>query len=134
MQKITSVAGLKNAIQLLEAEQEIKGQQLKEQLLFTYESFSPINILKRSLKEIYSTSDLLENISGTTFGVASGVLLNKLFVGKSGNIIRKLLGSFLQFGLTKVVSQNAELLKAIGQVLYSHLFSKRIKKRDIPDQ
>ena len=134
MQKITSVAGLKNAIQLLEAEQEIKGQQLKEQLLFTYESFSPINILKRSLKEIYSTSDLLENISGTTFGVASGVLLNKLFVGKSGNIIRKLLGSFLQFGLTKVVSQNAELLKSIGQVLYSHLFSKRIKKRDIPDQ
>ena len=134
MQKITSVAGLKNAIQLLEAEQEIKGQQLKEQLLFTYESFSPINILKRSLKEIYSTSDLLENISGTTFGVASGVLLNKLFVGKSGNIIRKLLGSFLQFGLTKVVSQNAELLKAIGQALYSHLFSKRIKKRDIPDQ
>ena len=134
MQKITSVAGLKNAIQLLEAEQEIKGQQLKEQLLFTYESFSPINILKRSLKEIYSTSDLLENISGTTFGVASGVLLNKLFVGKSGNIIRKLLGSFLQFGLTKVVSQNAELLKSIGQVLYSHLFSKRIKRRDIPDQ
>ena len=125
MQKITSVAGLKNAIQLLEAEQEIKGQQLKEQLLFTYESFSPINILKRSLKEIYSTSDLLENISGTTFGVASGILFNKLFVGRSGNIFRKLLGSLLQVGLTRVVSENAELLKSLVQVMLKHLFAKR---------
>jgi len=125
MQKITSVAGLKNAIQLLEVEHQIKGQQFKEQLIFTYESFKPINVLKRSLKDIFSRSDLIENISETTFGVASGVLLNKLIVGKSGNIIRKLLGSLMQFGLTRVVSQNAELLKSLGQVLLNHLFHRR---------
>ena len=125
MQKITSVAGLKNAIQLLEAEQEVKGQQFKEQLLFTYDSFRPINIIKRTLNDFFSTPDLTEKLSGTTVGVASGILFNKLFVGRSGNIFRKLLGSLLQVGLTRVVSENAELLKSLVQVMLKHLFAKR---------
>jgi len=38
MENITSAAGLKNAIQLLEAEQADKGQLLKAQFYLTYES------------------------------------------------------------------------------------------------
>ena len=47
MQNITSTAGLKNAIQLLEAEQAVKGQLLKEQFYITYESLKPVNLLKK---------------------------------------------------------------------------------------
>jgi hypothetical protein len=50
MQNITSVNGLKNAIQLLEVEQDLQGQQLKEQFYITYESLRPVNLLRNTLK------------------------------------------------------------------------------------
>ena len=48
MQNITSAAELKDAIQLLEAEQSIKGQLLRELLFLTYEGLKPVNLLKNA--------------------------------------------------------------------------------------
>src|SRR5664279_1237117 len=104
MQNISSSAALKDAIQLLEVEQEIKGQLLKEQLYITYESLKPLNLLKHALKEISSSPYLIDNISGSAMGLLSGFLSKKIFVGASGNLIRKLIGSVLQFGITNAVS------------------------------
>jgi hypothetical protein len=49
MEKITSVEELKKAILLLEIKQANEGALLKEQLLVTYESLKPINLIKKSL-------------------------------------------------------------------------------------
>ena len=125
MQNITSIAGLKNAIQLLEIEQGIKGQLLKEQFYLTYESLKPINILKKTLKEISSSPYLINNISGTAMGLASGFLSKKIFVGTSGNIFRKLIGSLLQFGITNVVTQNSDIIKSVGHAIFQHFLRKR---------
>ncbi|MGA2408622.1 MAG: hypothetical protein ABSF81_18000 [Bacteroidales bacterium] len=125
MQNITSIAGLKNAIQLLEIEQGIKGQLLKEQFYLTYESLKPINILKKTLKEISSSPYLIDNISGTAMGLASGFLSKKIFVGTSGNIFRKLIGSLLQFGITNVVTQNSDIIKSVGHAIFQHFLRKR---------
>jgi hypothetical protein len=124
MQNITSSAGLKDAIQLLEVEQEIRGQQLKEQLFITYESLKPLNLLKHTLKEISSSPYLIDNISGSAMGLVSGFLSKKIFVGASGNLIRKLIGSILQFGITNVVAQNSNVIRSVGQALFHHFFSK----------
>jgi hypothetical protein len=125
MQNISSSAALKDAIQLLEVEQEIKGQLLKEQLYIAYESLKPLNLLKHTLKEISSSPYLLDNISGSAMGLLSGFLSKKIFVGASGNIIRKLIGSFLQFGVTNVVAQNSDVIKSIGQAVLQHFFRKK---------
>ena len=69
MQNISSVAGLKNAIQLLEVEQAIKWQILKEQFYNTRESLKPINLIKSSLKEITSSPNLIDNILGAALGI-----------------------------------------------------------------
>jgi hypothetical protein len=124
MQNITSSEGLKDAIQLLEVEQEIRGQLLKEQLYITYESLKPLNLLKHTLKEITSTPYMLDNISGGAMGLVSGFLSKKIFVGASGNLIRKLIGSLLQFGITNVVAQNSGVIKSVGQALFHHYFHK----------
>jgi hypothetical protein len=129
MQNIISSAGLKDAIKLLEAEQEIKAQLLKEQLYLTYESLKPVNLIRHTLKEISSSPYLIDNISGTAMGLLSGFLSRKIFVGKSGNLIRKLIGSILQFGVTNVVAQNSDVIKSIGQALLQHYFR---KKKQIP--
>jgi hypothetical protein len=125
MQNITSAVELKDAIQLLEAEQSIKGQLLREQLFLTYESLKPINLLKNALKEISSTPYLIDNISGTAMGLLGGFLSKKIFVGASGNLIRKLFGSVLQIGVTNLVAQNSETIKSVGQALIQHFFQKK---------
>ena len=125
MQNITSAAELKDAIQLLEAEQSIKGQLLREQLFLTYEGLKPVNLLKNALKEISSTPYLIDNISGTAMGLLGGFLSKKIFVGASGNLIRKLFGSVLQIGVTNLVAQNSEIIKSVGQALIQHFFQKK---------
>jgi hypothetical protein len=125
MQNITSAAELKDAIQLLEAEQSIKGQLLREQLFLTYESLKPANLLRNALKEISSTPYLIDNISGTAMGMLGGFLSKKIFVGTSGNLMRKLFGSVLQIGVTNLVAQNSETIKSVGQALIQHFFQKK---------
>ena len=125
MQNITSIAGLKNSIQLLEAEQSIKEQLLKEQLFLAYESLKPVNLIRHTLKEISSLPYLIENISGSAMGLLSGFLSRKIFVGSSGNLFKKLIGSVLQFGITNIVAQNSDVIKSVGQTVLHHFFRKK---------
>ena len=125
METITSVVSLKNAIQLLEAEQTVKGILLKEQFQLTFESLKPINILKNTLKEVSSSPLLIDNILGSVVGLATGYLSKKIVVGASGNIFRNILGSILQFGVTNVVSRHPEGIKSIGQSIFQLLFRKK---------
>jgi hypothetical protein len=125
MQNITTVAGLKNAIQVLEVEQASKGQLLKEQLSVIYESLMPINILRNTLKKFSGKSDLIENLSGSAMGAASGLLIKKIFIGKSGNAFKRLLGSILQMGISNIVNQNSELIKSVGHGIIQYLFDKK---------
>lgn len=125
MQNITSSAGLKNAIQILEAEQVINGQLLKEQFQLTYENFKPVNLLLGGLKDIASSPNLINNLLGTSMGLASGYLSRKIFIGASGNLIRKLIGSVLQVGVTSVVARHPEAVKSIGQLIFDNLLRKK---------
>lgn len=126
MQTISSVQELRNAIQLLESEQNIKGELLKKQVMLTYESLRPVNLIKNTLKDLFSSSFEGENISGIAAGITGGYLLKKLFVGRSGNPFKKLLGSIIQFGLTNLIAQNSQLIKTFATGVF-RLFSERNK-------
>ncbi len=128
MENITSTAGLKNAIQLLEVEQALNGQLLKEQFYFIYESFKPVNLLKSTLKDITSSPFLIDNILGTAMGLATGSLSKKIFIGASGNIIRRLIGSVLQLGVTNVVARHPDTIKSFGQFIFQHILRKKRKE------
>ena len=125
MQNITSIAKLKDAIQLLEADQALKGLLLKDQFYLTYESLKPVNLIMHTLKEISSSPYLINDISGTAMGLAGGFLSKKIFVGTSGNVIRKLIGSILQFGVTNVVAKNSDIIKSLGHAIFQHFFHKK---------
>lgn len=125
MENITSTAGLKKAIELLEAEQDVKLQRLKEQFYPAYESLKPVSLLKSTLKDIRSSPYLIDNIIGTALGLATGYLSKKMVVGASVNRVRKLIGSILQYGITNVVAQHADSIKSYGQYFFQHIFSKK---------
>jgi len=125
MQNITTVAELRNAIRLLEEEKAYKGQLLKEQLSVVYESLMPINIIKSTLKKIFGKTDMTDDLSGSAFGIVSGLLLKKVFIGRSGSKFRRLFGSLLQMGISKIISQNSEVIKSIIQSVFQYFFHKK---------
>jgi len=125
MQNITTSTELKNAIQLLEAEQVFNGQLLKEQFYLTYESFKPVNLLKNTLKDMASSPNLINNILGAAIGLGTGFLSKKIVVGGSGNIFRKLLGSIIQLGVTNAVTQHPDAIISLGQFIFQQIFHKK---------
>jgi len=127
MGTITSAAELKNAIQLLELEQTICGQQLKEHFFLTYESFKPASLIRDTLNDIATSPYLADNMLGAALGLVSGYISKKLAVGESSSMLRKLLGSVLQFGVTNLVAQHPETIKSIARFLLQYVIPKRNK-------
>lgn len=124
MEKITSAAELKLAIQQLEFEQTIKGKLLKDELVNTIEGLKPINILRSSLAQITSSPHMMDNMLGSIVGLLSGYVTNKMAIGSSHSLFRKIMGSVMQYGVKKVVVGHTTTLKAIGSTLL-HLFSRK---------
>jgi hypothetical protein len=125
METITSIAGLKKAIELVEAEQAVKLQQLKEQFHPAYERLKPANLFKTSLGDIVSSPYLIDNLIGTALGVATGYFSKRMIVGASVGGVRKILGAIIQFGVTNVVTQHADTLKSYSRYVLHHIFHKK---------
>jgi hypothetical protein len=125
MQKVTSVAELKDAIQLLELEQADKENLLKEHLHTTFESFKPANLIARALNDINKSPYLIENILGAGVGLVTGFYSNKLIFNPRGSKLKKLIGVILQFGVTNLVARNQGTIKSFGQVIFKHLANRK---------
>lgn len=125
MGNIQSSDELKLAIEALEAEQYLKGLLLKEQFNLTFESLKPLNLLKGAVKELTTSPYMTKSLMGSVAGLASGYLSRKMVVGPSANIIRKLFGVFLQYGVTNLVTRHPEQVKSIGQYLFQKIFHKK---------
>jgi len=57
--------------------------------------------------------------------MAGGFISKKIAVGRSHNLVRKIMGSVLQFGVTNLVAQHQDILKSIADVLMHRLFHKK---------
>jgi hypothetical protein len=125
MQKITSAAELKDAIQLLEIEQVDKATVLKEHLYATFESLKPSNLIANALNDIKKSPYLIENLLGAAVGLVSGFYSNKLIFNPQGNKLKKLIGVILQFGVTNLVARNQETIRSFGQVIFKHLAGRK---------
>jgi len=130
MQAITTVDGLKNAIQQLEEEQAYKLQILKEQFFITYESFKPVNLFFSTMKNISSSPHIVNTIVGSVMSLAVGYLFNKKEVSLPYNFFKKILGTFVQFGVTNVVAKHSDTIKSLGLSFIQHLFRKKEKNSE----
>jgi len=125
MQNITSTAGLREAIQLLEAEKAANRKLLKEQIVNTYESFKPANLLRSTLHDISSSPNLIENILGTALGLGAGYLSRSILPGVTAMRFGKLLSPVLQLGVTNFVSKQSGNLRSLGEVMLLRIFRKK---------
>lgn len=120
-----STEELKIAIGLAEARQSINRQSIKEQLLLTYDNFRPANLIRSTLKEVTSSPYLISGLAGSVIGLTTGYLSNRVVIGTSASLLRKLLGNILTLGAAKIVSGNSEVIKSYGKGIFKHIFSRR---------
>ena len=125
MQKITTTADLKNAIDELKAERSIKKQLLKGNIYLTVESLKPVNILKNTLNDLASSRFLVDEIVRSAASLAAVILSGKIVEGSNGNKFRKLIGSILKLSLTRFVAQNSDNIQLYGQYVFRHILHRK---------
>jgi hypothetical protein len=125
MQSITSTGQLKEAIRLLQEQQTYQGLVLKEEFFTVIESVKPVNVIRSTFSQVASSHDLIGNILSTTLGLAAGYVSNKTLVGSSANLLRKLFGTILQFGITTLVARNPDAVKSLGHTLLHRMLNKK---------
>lgn len=130
MQTISNSEALKESILILEAEQALKGQALKQQFLLTYESLKPINLIRGAVQEFTESPGGIGNVLGTGAGLLTGFFTNRAFVGTSGNLFRKLIGSFLQFGVSNLVANHTGAIKTFSQFIINQFQRKKHKSEE----
>ncbi len=116
MQKINNASELKAAIAILENKQAQDWKVLKSEFLTTYENLKPLNVLKRTVKEAFSTTEFKGEMLNTSLGIGAGYLGRLLVTGGSNNIFQKLLGNLVQVGITNLVAKHPETVSAIADI------------------
>lgn len=121
MQKITSSEELRAAIVALELAQQQEGTSLKEEFHVAYQEIQPINIIKNTVRQAVQSQDLKDDLINASVGMAVGYVSRSLFEGETHSPARKLIGTALMFGVTNVVANNPEFVKAVG-ISFINLF------------
>lgn len=111
MAKTSAVDSLKESIRLLEIRQAEEGKALKEQFRITFESLKPANLIKSSLSELTSSSEIKNSLFETVVSILTGYLTKKMMVSSNSNPFMKIMGAVLQFGVTTLIAKNAENIR-----------------------
>lgn len=122
MAKEDAVEKLRESIRVLEIRQAEEGEILKAQFKMTYESLKPVNLIKNSLKEITSSSELKGDLFESAIALLSGFVTRKMMVGSKSNIFVKMLGLVMQFGVTNFIAKNAETIREFLSGLIDKFF------------
>ncbi|MDN3658863.1 hypothetical protein QWZ08_24685 [Ferruginibacter paludis] len=125
--EINNVKELRASIRQLEEQTEEQKEKLVKQFHDTYNSMKPINILKNSLNKVVHSPDVVEKIVNTGMGVGLSLLTNRLVIGKSAGVARKLFGTAMELGLANIVARKAAPVKLGALNILSKIFRKKSK-------
>ena len=105
---VQNTADLKAAIKRLERKRTVIEDELQEKFSEMLETLKPANILKTTLHEVQESVPLKHNLLKIALGLGAGYFSRKLIVGKSAGIVKKALGTALQFGITHFVASKGD--------------------------
>lgn len=128
MAKISPVDALKESIRVLEIQQAEEREIVKQQLKLTYESLKLSNLIKSSLKELTGSTELKGTLFESVTALLTGFITRKILVNSKSNLFTRILGLFMQYGVTTLVARNAETIRDF----LSGLVDKLIKPTEAP--
>jgi len=102
---IANTSDLSTAIKRLERRRNFLGEDLKDHFHIVLEELKPTNILKNTLHEVQESTTLKHNLLKVAVGLGAGYFSRKMVVGKSAGIVKKALGTALQYGITNFIAK-----------------------------
>jgi len=124
MKKGGELKALEEAISRLEIQRAHEWILLRNQFHITYESLKPINLIKHTVKEVSSSPEVKTGVVNNVMGITTGYLARAIFLGTSGNPIKRIVGSLLQFTVAAFVTRNSGPIKLIGKTVLNKLFKR----------
>ena len=113
-QKISRARELKKSIEILKQKQYEEEKLLHTQLIVVYESIKPYNVLISAIKSLGTYPELKDGLIESASGLVTGYLSRKLLVRSSKNPLIRLVGLFVQYGVTNLVNNNSVAIKRTG--------------------
>ena len=123
-QKISKARELKKSIEILKQKQYEEEKLLHTQLIVVYESIKPYNVLKSAVRSLVTSPELKETMIESASGMVTGYISRKLLVRSSKNPLLRLAGLFVQYGVTRFFTKNAQTIEAFGIYFIKKIFRK----------
>ena len=105
LERIANTTELEVAIKRLERKKALMEEDLKDHVHTILESLKPTNILKHTIHEVQESTELKHNLFKVALGLGAGYFSRKLIIGKSAGLVKKALGTALQYGITNFVAK-----------------------------
>jgi len=105
LEVIANTADINTAIKRLERKKAIMEEDLKDHVHTILETLKPANILRHTIHEVQESTELKHNLFKVALGLGAGYFSRKLIIGKSAGLVKKALGTALQYGITNFVAK-----------------------------
>lgn len=112
MQVIKDDASLATAIRQLESRNVMQTEDLQLQWKKAKENLNPGALVKDVIKDTLSAPDFKESIVKGAVSFATGLATKKVLVGSSHGLLKSLLGTIIQTGVTGLAYNNADPIKS----------------------
>jgi hypothetical protein len=105
LETIANASDLDTAIKRLERKKAIMEDDIKDRVHTILETLKPTNILRHTIHEVQESTELKHNLLKVALGLGAGYFSRKLIIGKSAGLVKKALGTALQYGITNFVAK-----------------------------
>lgn len=105
LEKLADTASLNLAIERLEKDRMLQEQDLKQEFHSLLDVMKPKNILKNTVHELQESTPLKQNLLKLAVGLGAGYFSRKMVVTKSAGVLKKALGTVLQYGVTHFIAR-----------------------------
>lgn len=95
---------LRERIEQLNFQREEAFMNLQRQFHETVTSLSPANLIKNSIQNVASSTEIRQSLLNKVIGLATGYVSKKVVMGSSSNPIKNVIGALFQFGVAQLVS------------------------------
>jgi len=97
--------------------------ELKESFNTMYETLKPINLIKNTLSEAFTSPDIRHNLFNAVIGMSTGFVAKKLLIRNPNGMIKSIEGSVLQLLVAAKVTNNADEIRSVIKTIFHKLIS-----------
>ena len=110
---VSSSAELKQRIADLESKRTKQRAEITDNLKEIVESVKPKNLLRAGLLSISETPALRQNLVNASISLVSGWVARKIAVPKADSVVKKAVGSAVQYGVSHLMATQGDHLSSL---------------------